>query len=76
MEDQHRFLTQREELKPYMVEFIKDVAMNAKDYPVDCIVRGEKRHSIIVSTHDKYTFILNDRVQKALTREGDIFLRL
>ena len=47
VEDRNRFLTQIEELKPYMVEFDEDGAMKAKDYPVDCAVGGEKRRPVM-----------------------------
>ena len=62
VEDRNRFLTKMEELKPYMVEFNKDGAMKAKDYPVDCAVGGEERRPIIVITHDECTFSANDGI--------------
>ena len=40
VKDRNCFLTKIEELKPYMVEFNEDGAMKAKDYLVDCAVRG------------------------------------
>lgn len=62
IEDQNYFLTKIEELKLYMVEFNENSAMKARDYPIDCIVRGEERRPIIVIIHDKCTFFANDGV--------------
>ena len=75
VEDQNCFLTKIEELKLYMVEFNEDDAMKAKDYPVDCAVKGEKCRPIIVITHDEYTFFANDGVRKRWTWERDTFLQ-
>ena len=41
VEDQNRFLIKMEELKSYIVEFNEDGIIKAKDYPVDCVMRGE-----------------------------------
>ena len=76
VEDRNCFLTKIEELKPYMIEFNKDGAIKAKDYPVDCAVRGEERHPIIVITYDECIFSANDRIRKAWTRERDTFYNL
>ena len=54
-----------EELKPYIVEFNKNGAMKAKDYPVNCAVGGEERCTIIIITYDEYTFFANDGIWKA-----------
>lgn len=64
LEDQNCFLTKMEKLKPYMVEFNKDGAMKAKDFPVDCIVGREERRSIIVITLDEYIFSTNNGIRK------------
>lgn len=62
VKDWNHFLIKREELKPYIVKFNKDGTIKAKNYSFDCAVRGEKRHPIIVITHDKCTFCANDGV--------------
>lgn len=56
------FLTKIEKLKPYIVEFNKDGVMKAKNYLVDCIVRGNKHYSIIIITYDECTFSMNDGI--------------
>lgn len=75
VKDQNCFLTRMEKLKLYMVEFNEDVTMKAKDYPVNWAVRGEECCPIIVITHDKYTFSINDGIWKAWTQEEDTFLQ-
>ena len=67
VEDQNCFLIKIKELKPYMVEFNEDSAMKAKNYPVDCIVGGEKHRSIIVIIHDEYIFSAMNKVRKVWT---------
>lgn len=54
-----------EELKLYMVEFDKNDAMKPKVYPSNCTVGGNYWQSIIVITHNKYTFSVNNKIWKA-----------
>lgn len=42
VENQNFFLTQMEEVKSYMVEFDEDGTIKAKEYLIDCIVRGDE----------------------------------
>lgn len=65
VEDQNYFLTKIEKLKLYMIEFNENGAKKAKNYPVNCAIKEEKRHLIIVITYDKCTFSANDGIQKA-----------
>ncbi len=74
IEDRNCFLTKIEELKLYIFKFNKNGAIKVKNYLVNCTVEKEKRCLIIIITHDKCTFFANDRIQKAWTQEGDIFL--
>ncbi len=67
IEDRNNFLTRIEDLKPYMVKFEEDDKMKPKIYPSDCTVRGSVRQSIIVITHDEYTFPANNSIKRAWT---------
>lgn len=42
VEDQNLFLTQIKKLKLYIVKFDKNDAIKIKEYPIDCIVGGNK----------------------------------
>lgn len=53
------------ELELYLVEFEEDDIIKAKNYPSDCKVRSDKRQPIIVITHNKCTFSLNNSIRKA-----------
>lgn len=74
MEDQNCFLTKIKKLKLYIIKFNKDSIIKAKDYLVNCIIRCENYHLIIVITYDEYTFFANDGVQKIWTQKEDTFL--
>ena len=74
VEDRINFLKRIKELKSYMVEFDENGAMKPKVYPSDCVVERENRQLIIVITHNKCTFFVNDGVCKAWTWKRDAFL--
>lgn len=52
------------DLEPYLVEFKEDGSMKTKEYLDDYVVRGDKRRSVIVITHNEYTFSANDGIWK------------
>lgn len=62
------------ELKPYIIEFNKNDAIKPKVYLSDCVVEGNNQRLVIVITHKQYKFSNNNRIHKAWTQKGDIFL--
>lgn len=62
VENQILFLIRIEELKPYIVEFDKDGAIKAKEYSVDCVMRGCECQPIVIITHDKCIFFSNNEI--------------
>ncbi len=50
-----------------MVEFEENGVINSKVYLADCAVGENNWQSIIGLTHNKYTFLANDGIQKAWT---------
>lgn len=62
IKDCANFLKKIEELKVFLVKFNKDIIMRSKIYPSNYIVRSEDSQSIIIITHNKCTFSLNDRI--------------
>lgn len=75
VEDRNKFLKMMEELKPFIVEFESNGSMKPKKYPPGCIVGGDKRHPIIVITHNECTFSANDGKRRAWAQPGNSFLR-
>lgn len=65
MGNRNQFLTKIEELKLYIAKFDKNGIMKPKDYLSNSIIGGEKQWPIIIITHDKCIFSINDDVQKA-----------
>lgn len=61
-------------MKPYIVEFDENGAIKNKEYFINYVVEGNKCQLIIIITHDKYIFSVNDRVWKVWTWEEDRFL--
>lgn len=64
VEDCANFLKKKEELKPYIVEFLKNNAIKLKVYLSNYVIRGENCQPIIVITYDKCKFSANDKIQK------------
>ena len=62
-------------LLPYVVEFKEDGTVLPKQYPDDCAVGGPNRQSIIMITHDKSAFSVNDSRQKIWTLENHRIFR-
>lgn len=50
------------ELELYLVEFKMDGTIKAKNYLLDCEVRGDNCRPIIVITYDEYTFSSNNGI--------------
>lgn len=65
IEDCMIFLNKIKELKFYIMEFDEIYAIKPKIYPLDYAVSGNHWQSIIIITHNKYIFSINNRIQKA-----------
>lgn len=46
--------------------------MKTKEYYIECVVEVDEHQPIVIITHDKCTFFVNDKVQRVWTRERDI----
>lgn len=64
VEDYANYLKKIEKLKSYMIEFYDNSTIKLKVYASDCVVEGENCQPIIVITHDKCIFSINNGVQK------------
>lgn len=64
MEDYANFLKVIEDLKFYMVEFKEDETMKPKVYLNNYIVEDPNQRLVIIITHDKYIFFVNNGVQQ------------
>ena len=62
IEDCRQFLTVIKKMESYLVEFKEDGIIKDKNYSLDCIVRGEDYCPVIVITHDKCIFSVNDSI--------------
>lgn len=71
--DYKKFLNKMEQLKPYLVEFDENDKMKNKTYLSDCMIGGEERRPIIVITHNKCIFSVNDGIFKTQTRIRNTF---
>lgn len=47
-----------------MVEFNENGGLKTKNNLVNCVVEDEKHRLIIIITYNKYTFFVNNEVQK------------
>lgn len=75
VEDQINFLQKIEELKPYIVEFEENDIIKPKVYPADCAIGRNNQQLVIIITHNEYTFLANNEIQKVWTQKDDTFLR-
>lgn len=57
-----------------MVEFNKNNAIKSKGYPSNCIIRNNNWWPIILITHYKYIFFINNRIWKTWAQKNNIFL--
>lgn len=73
-EDYANFLKIIKNLKPYMIEFEKDRIIKTKVYPDDCIIKSQNWHPVIIITHDKCIFLVNNIVRQVWTKKKDIYL--
>lgn len=64
-----------EQLKPYLVEFDENDKIKDKTYLPDCIICGEDRWPVIVITHNKCIFSVNDGIFKT-RQELEIFFSI
>lgn len=64
------------DFKLYIVEFEEDSIIKPKIYLFDYTVGGNNYQPIIVITHNKFTFLTNNSIQRVWTRVEDIFLWL
>lgn len=64
VEDYKKILSIMKDLKPYLVEFKEDRSIMTKNYLDDCTIKRDIRYSIIVITHNKYTFSVNNGILK------------
>ena len=55
-----QFLKKLEALDFYLVEFCNDGSMEEKVYPLDYVVGGPNKRSVILITDDKSIFLAND----------------
>ena len=53
------------DLEPYLLEFDKDRSMKRKKYLDNCAIGGNKHWPVIVITHNKCIFFINDKIWKA-----------
>ena len=74
VEDWKNFLKTISDLQLYLVEFDSKENIKDKIYPHDCQVGGTNRQSVIVITHDEYTFSANDGKTHGWQRKRDTFL--
>lgn len=51
-----------EKLKPYTIKFEKDDKIKLKVYSSNCVIVGNKQHSIIIITYNKYTFFAKYKI--------------
>lgn len=65
VEEWKNFIRKIKKLKPYMIEFKENSAINNKIYPFDYIVYNNDYCPIIIITHNKYIFSANDEIWKA-----------
>lgn len=63
IEDWKNFPYKIEELKPYIVKFDENGAIKPKIYSEDCTIGGNNWRLVIVITHNKCTFSVNNRIQ-------------
>lgn len=69
VKDCKNFLIKIKELKLYMVEFKENSAIKDKIYLSNCAV-----YPIIIIIYNRYTFSVNDRIQKVWILKENIFL--
>ena len=74
VKDPNNFLIKMEDLKPYIIEFDEDNKTKPKNYSSDCTIGDNDRKPIIVFTHEKYTFSINNNIYRAWTRVKNTFL--
>lgn len=60
MEDRKNFLQTIEKLKSYKGKFDENGAIESNICPANYVMREIHRQSIIIITHDNYTFLAND----------------
>ena len=62
VKDHKNFVKKMEKLKRYMIEFEEDGTIKPKVYLSACELNENNWQSIIVITHNEYTFSANNRV--------------
>lgn len=75
IKDWKQFLKTIKELESYLVEFEEDGTIKVKNYPSDCIIKGDECQLIIIITYNECTFLLNDGIYKTWTWISNIFLQ-
>lgn len=75
VEDCQKFLKIIKNLEPYLVEFEENKSMKTKNYWNNCAVGGNICWLVIVIIYNEYTFSTNNRIWRAWTCVGDIFLQ-
>lgn len=57
-----------------MIEFDQFGVIKPKIYLLNCLTRNDNLRPIIMITHNRYSFLANDRVCKASTEKKIAFL--
>lgn len=64
IKDYKNLLKKMKEFKLYIVEFKEESIIKTKTYLSDYVIKGLNWRLIIVITYNKYTFFVNDNIQK------------
>lgn len=73
IEDIKKFLNKIKNLKPYLIEFNKNDTIKDRIYVLNCIIVDEDYQLVIITTYNKYIFLINNSICKIWTRVGDTF---